>query len=217
MATVISFIGSIMDPIMGWIYRLCGSFGMTILLFTVLSKTVMLPLSVWVHMNGIKVIRMQPAINRIKIEHYGDKDAIADGQAALYKKEKYSPIVSLIPLLFQILMGVMAVIRNPSFRIHHMHFLGLDMSKTASANRADAGSGRIEFIAPFHGAEQDESSAEGTECRDAMGNPDLQCRNQPVPWIFCPCWCCAVLDCEQFVGNSTAVATEQSYSAGKTH
>lgn len=135
MESVISWIGSVMDPVMGWIYGLCGSFGVTVLLFTLLSKIVLLPLGVWVHKNGIKVIRMQPAVNRLKAEHYGDKDAIADGQAALYKQEKYSPLASLVPLVFQILilMGVMAVIRNPSFAVRDMHFLGLDLSGAASA------------------------------------------------------------------------------------
>ena len=134
MESVVSWIGSVMDPVMGWIYGWCGSFGITVLLFTLLSKIVLLPLGVWVHKNGIKVIRMQPAINRLKAAHYGDKDAIADGQAALYKQEKYNPLISLVPLVFQILilMGVMAVIRNPSFEVRDMHFLGLDLSGSAA-------------------------------------------------------------------------------------
>ena len=134
MDSIISWIGSVMDPVMGWIYGLCGSFGITILLFTLLTKIILLPPGVWVHRNGIKVIRMQPAVNRLKAEHYGDRDAIADGQAALYKQEKYSPLASLVPLVFQILilMGVMAVIRNPSFPVRDMRFLGLDLSVSAS-------------------------------------------------------------------------------------
>ena len=68
------------------IYRFCGNFGLTILLFTLLTKIILLPLSIWVHCNGLKVVRMQPELNRLKAEHYGDADAIADGQAALYKK-----------------------------------------------------------------------------------------------------------------------------------
>ena len=136
MEGIINGIGFVLDPVMAWIYGFCGSFGITILLFTLLSKFVLLPLSIWVHCNGIKVIRMQPAINHLKAEHYGDKDAIADGQAALYKKEKYNPLASLIPLVFQILilMGVMAVIRHPSFPIKDMRFLGVDLGKVASEN-----------------------------------------------------------------------------------
>ena len=67
------------------------------------------------HRNGLKVIRMQPEINRLHIKHFGDKDAIAEGQAALYKREKYNPLASLIPLAIQIiiLMGVIEVIYHP--------------------------------------------------------------------------------------------------------
>ena len=102
--------------------------------FTLVSKIILLPLSIWVHRNSIKVIRMQPAVNRLKVKYFGDKDAIAEGQAKLYKQEKYSPLASLIPLVIQILilMGVMAVIRNPSFPVRDMHFLGLDLAGSAS-------------------------------------------------------------------------------------
>ena len=145
MDSIISRIGSVLDPVMGWIYRLCGSFGTAVLLFTLLSKLVLLPLGIWVHRNGIKVIRMQPAVNRLKAEHYGDKDAIADGQAALYRQEKYSPLASLVPLVFQllILMGVIAVIRNPSFPVRDMHFLGLNLGGAASER------GGVYLLMPF--------------------------------------------------------------------
>ena len=134
MDTIISWLGAIFNPVMAWIYRVCGSFGITILLFTLLSKAFLLPLSIWVHCNGLKVVRMQPALNRLKIDHFGDKDAIADGQAALYKAEKYNPLASLIPLVFQllILMGVVDVIRHPAFPVSDTRFLGLDLAWIAS-------------------------------------------------------------------------------------
>lgn len=133
---MISAIASVLNPLMEIIYRFCGNFGLTILLFTLLTKIILLPLSIWVHCNGLKVVRMQPELNRLKAEHYGDADAIADGQAALYKKKKYNPLISLIPLAVQliILMGVVEVIRHPGFPVRDMYFLGLDLSIVASGN-----------------------------------------------------------------------------------
>ena len=58
-------------------YGLCGSFGLAILLFTLLSKIVLLPISVWLQKNSIKMVKMQPEINRLKAAHFGDPDAIA--------------------------------------------------------------------------------------------------------------------------------------------
>jgi len=56
-----------------------------------------------------------PEINILKANYYGDKDRIAEEQARLYKREKYSPLASMVPLLIQImlLMGIVEVIYNP--------------------------------------------------------------------------------------------------------
>ena len=94
-------------------YGLCGDFGLAIGLFTLLSKLVLLPISVWLQKNSIKMVKMQPEINRLKAAHFGDPDAIAEGQAAIFKREKYRPLASVIPLAIQVvlLMGLIGAIR----------------------------------------------------------------------------------------------------------
>ena len=100
---------------MNWCYQIIGNYGWAIVLFTLFSKIILLPVSIWVQKNSIKMVKMQPAINKIKIDHFGDKDTIADEQSKLYKKEKYSAFASLIPMLIQIvlLIGVVDVINHP--------------------------------------------------------------------------------------------------------
>lgn len=109
------FLGKILGPVMNWCYQLISNYGGAIILFTLFSKIVLLPVSVWVQKNSIKMVKMQPAVNRIKIDHFGDKDAIADEQSKLYKKEKYNAFASLIPMLIQIilLIGLVEVINHP--------------------------------------------------------------------------------------------------------
>ena len=114
-----SFINTYIGTPLGWImwlcYRLVGSYGIAILLFTLLSKVILLPLSVVVQKNSIKMIRLQPEINRITAKHFGDKDAITDGTMELYKREKYSPMLGMVPMLIQIILvlGLINVIYNP--------------------------------------------------------------------------------------------------------
>lgn len=109
------FLGKILGPVMNWCYQLISNYGWAIILFTLFSKFVLLPVSVWVQKNSIKMVKMQPAVNKIKINHFGDKDAIADEQSKLYKKEKYNAFASLIPMLIQIilLIGLVEVINHP--------------------------------------------------------------------------------------------------------
>lgn len=115
MQSIISAIGTALGAIMRLCYSVVGNYGLAIVLFTLVSKVILLPVNVWVHKNGLKIVRMLPEINRLKIDHYGDRDAIAEGQAVLYKREKYNPLASLVPLTIQIiiLMGVIEVIYHP--------------------------------------------------------------------------------------------------------
>ena len=106
---------NILGTIMAFCYKLLNNYGLAIILFTIISKIVLLPLSIWVQKNSIKMVRMQPSINKIKIKYFGDNDTISDETGELYKKEKYHALASLIPLFIQImlLMGLIQVINHP--------------------------------------------------------------------------------------------------------
>ena len=105
----------ILGDIMLFCYKIVNNYGIAIILFTLFSKFVLLPLSIWVQKNSIKMVKMQPDINKINIKYFGDKDTIADETSKLYKKEKYNAFASLIPLFIQIalLMGLVEVINHP--------------------------------------------------------------------------------------------------------
>lgn len=106
---------NILGYIMSWLYNIFGNYGIAIIMFTLVSKIILLPISIIVQKNSIKMVKMQPDLNRIKINFYGDKDRIAEEQAKLYKVEKYNAFESLIPLVIQIalLFGLVQVINKP--------------------------------------------------------------------------------------------------------
>lgn len=118
-----SVIGYPLGFIMKWCYNFLGDYGFAIILFTLVTKFILLPLSIWVQKNSIKMVQMQPAINRIKSKFFGDADTIADEESKLYKEYKYNPLSSIIPLVAQIvlLMGVVAVIYNPFEYLFNMN------------------------------------------------------------------------------------------------
>lgn len=115
-------LGALLGIVMGWCYNLVNNYGMAIILFTLFSKFVLLPISIWVQFNSIKMVKMQPALNRIKIDHFGDKDTIAEETQKLYKKNHYHATASLIPLIVQIvlLLGVVSVIYHPMTYVLHI-------------------------------------------------------------------------------------------------
>ena len=93
---------------------LCRSYVFSIILFTLLTKVLLLPVSLWVHRSGIQMVQLMPELNRLKACYYGDKDTIADKTQALYKREHYHPLISTIPMVIQIvlLMGVISAVKE---------------------------------------------------------------------------------------------------------
>ena len=109
-----TYIHSFLSIIMDWCYRLLGNYGVAIVLFTFISKIVLLPVSIWVQKNSIKMVKMQPELNEIKAAHFGDKDTIAELNAEVYKREKYNAFASVIPMVIQValLIALIAVIKE---------------------------------------------------------------------------------------------------------
>ena len=96
-------------------WTLVGNYGLAIILFTLATKFVLLPLSVWIQKNSILMVKIQPEINFLKARLMGNNDALADEQAKLFKREHYHPMLSIIPLVLQLvlLLIVVDIIYNP--------------------------------------------------------------------------------------------------------
>ena len=59
---------------------------MAILLFTVIIKIVLMPLSLWCQWNSIVMVKIMPELNRIKVKYFGDAETIGEKQTLLNKK-----------------------------------------------------------------------------------------------------------------------------------
>lgn len=120
------FLENLLSIPLGYLMYFCYNFlqdyGWAIVLFTLVTKIILLPISIWVQKNSIKIVKITPEINHIKAFHFGDQDMIAEKTSELYKREKYNPFASIIPLLIQIvlLMGLVQVIYNPLTHLFHL-------------------------------------------------------------------------------------------------
>ena len=61
-------------------------------------------MSLWCQWNSIVMVKIMPALNRLKIKYYGDKETIGEKQNEMYKEKHYHPMLSLIPLAVQVLI-----------------------------------------------------------------------------------------------------------------
>lgn len=111
---MIDFLAEIFWYVMELCHTLVANYFWDIVLFTLITKILLLPVSLWTNRNGLKMVSVMPAVNRIKAEFYGDHERIGDEQAAMYKKEHYHPFLTIVPLAIQliILMGMIGVIHK---------------------------------------------------------------------------------------------------------
>ena len=161
MDTILYYVCIPFGTLMKWCWQLVGNYGAAILLFTLATKLLLLPLSVWVHKNSILMVKIQPEINFIKAKYFGDADMIADEQSKLFKKHKYRPAASLIPLAVQILL-LMAVIEIIYAPMNYVLGISPDVShslgKFVGVNFGDS-TWQIEVVRAIHNGSVTASSA----------------------------------------------------------
>lgn len=133
-----TIIYAIFNWMLNFCYDICKDYGLAIIFFTFISKIILLPVSIWVQKNSIKMVKMQPEINKAKINFFGDKDAIAEEEQKIYKKVGYNPFASLIPLVIQIiiLVGLISAIEgNMSNGNYDLIFFGINISLVPSVEK----------------------------------------------------------------------------------
>lgn len=102
-----------LNELMGLCYTITGNYIIAILVFTLLTKIILLPVSLWMQRNSVKMVELTPDLNRLKIKYFGDKDTIAEETQKLYKEKKYHQFLSMLPMVIQLvlLMGVIAAVK----------------------------------------------------------------------------------------------------------
>ena len=124
--------GTFFGAIMRFCYVITGNFGWAIVLFTILTRIILFPISLLSQKNSIVMVKIQPALSDLQALYNDDPATLIKEQKALYKKEKYSSIKAILPLLVQIplIIGVISVINNPTRHLGegiNPYFYGLDL------------------------------------------------------------------------------------------
>ncbi len=104
---------------LGWILRQCslltGNYGVAIILFTILIKTVLLPLTIKQQKSMLKTQKLQPLLMELQQKYANDKDKLNQETMKLYQKYQVNPMSGCLPMLIQlpILMMLYWVVKRP--------------------------------------------------------------------------------------------------------
>ena len=139
----------IFSGLLAAIYAVIGNYGLAIIVLTLLSRIVMLPLTIKQTRSMRKMQALQPEVNRIRAKYKGNKQKMNEEMMALYKESGVNPLGGCFPMLLQmpIFIALFSVLRAP------LKYMGYELAD--SAWKASEGvSGTLQSI-------QDSSLAQG--------------------------------------------------------
>lgn len=116
------FITGPMGSILSFIYSFTASYGLSIILFTVFMKIILLPLAIKQQKSMAEMQKIQPLLAELQKKYKNDKEKLNMETMKLYQEHKVNPAAGCLPLLIQlpIIFGLYRVIYRPLTYILNM-------------------------------------------------------------------------------------------------
>lgn len=107
---ITGFIALILQTIYGFI----GNYGVSIIVFTILMRLLLFPLSVSQRKNMEQNKLLQPKIKELQKKYKSDPQTLQQKQMELFKEHNFNPLSGCLPLLVQmpIIFALFSVLRN---------------------------------------------------------------------------------------------------------
>jgi len=109
------FIANIFGYLLKCLYGLVNNYGLAIILFTVIIKLLLLPLSIKQHKTMKKSSKLQEKMKVIQFKYKNDPEKMNQQVMELYKNEKMSPFSGCLTTIIQLLLllSIFYLVRNP--------------------------------------------------------------------------------------------------------
>ena len=111
---------------LGWLMWLCDLvlpiYALALLLFTILTRLLLFPLSIKQHKSMAKMGALRPKMEQLQKMYANNKEKLQAEQMKLYEEAKYNPLSGCLPTILQMvfLFGLINVIYNPLQHIMQM-------------------------------------------------------------------------------------------------
>ena len=109
------FVANIFGYVLNYIYNLVQNYGLALLLFTLVLKLILLPLTIKQEKSTKASQKMQQELNALKFKYKNDTEKLNAATIELYKREKFSPFTGCITAILQfvIILGVFYLVSQP--------------------------------------------------------------------------------------------------------
>lgn len=112
---MISFFANLFGYVLNFLYELVGNYGWAIILFSVLVKIIMLPISIKQQQTMKKSQKINDEMKQIQFKYKNDPEKMNQEVMSLYKREKLSPFSGCFSAIVQLLLllAVFYLVRSP--------------------------------------------------------------------------------------------------------
>lgn len=112
---MISFFANIFGYVLNWFYEFVGNYGLAIILFSVVLKLIMLPISIKQQKTMKKSAKIQEKMKVLQDKYKNNPEKLNQETLELYKTEKMSPFSGCFSAIAQILIlfAVFYLVRSP--------------------------------------------------------------------------------------------------------
>ena len=115
MGPIGELLGKPLGWIMYWIYEVVNNYGFSIIIFTLLTKIILLPISYKQQLGTVRMQALNPKLSKLRKQYANNQQKLAEEQQKLYAEEGVNPMGSCLPLIISmiILYGVLDVVYRP--------------------------------------------------------------------------------------------------------
>ena len=101
--------------IMRFCYDLFNSYGIALILYAIITKVILLPLSIKQQKNRLNMVRFKPYQDELMKKYGNNKQRYQEELMKLYEREGYSPMSSCLPTFIQlpVIMLIYTIVRRP--------------------------------------------------------------------------------------------------------
>ncbi|MEG2814272.1 MAG: YidC/Oxa1 family membrane protein insertase, partial [Oscillospiraceae bacterium] len=116
------FLGTPLGFIMYWLFQFIQNYGLTLIIFVIITKLALLPLAIKQQKSTAKTMAFQPKLKKLEKQYGTNKQKYQEEMMKLYEKEGVSPMGGCLPTLIQMLLlfGIVDVIYNPLKHLLHI-------------------------------------------------------------------------------------------------
>ena len=112
---MIAFFAKIFGYILNFLYEFVGNYGVAIILFSILVKLLMVPISIKQQRTMKKSQKLNEEMKNIQFKYKNDPEKMNQEVMALYKREKMSPFSGCLSAILQIfiILSVFWLVSSP--------------------------------------------------------------------------------------------------------